>query len=170
MALLTKHALRVTAALTELRGANEDVLDALVPFFEPILALMNNKLFDPALLAVGVQRLYRWRFTKDIAEQFIPRLVRKHYLRREASAGSALYVVTFSGDQATTTSNDNVARTFSRILDEFESFTPRLTDLLHYGKTREELADILVRFLLSIDAYTVGRTYRWREACTAGDN
>ena len=34
---VTRRALRVHSALVELRNANEDVLDALIPFFEPIL-------------------------------------------------------------------------------------------------------------------------------------
>lgn len=37
MAGVSRHALRVYAALSELGGNNENILDALVPFFEPIL-------------------------------------------------------------------------------------------------------------------------------------
>lgn len=77
MAAVTKRALRVYAALSELGGKNEDVLDALIPFFEPVLQAMNGKLFEPKLFAHGIQHIYKWRFNKDIAEQFIPRLVRK---------------------------------------------------------------------------------------------
>ena len=39
------------------------------------------------------------------------------------------------------------------IIDEFEKFSPRLTDLLNYNRSRDELTDILVRFLVSLDAY-----------------
>jgi hypothetical protein len=35
---------RVYTALSELRAGNADVLDALLPFFEPILAVMNSGL------------------------------------------------------------------------------------------------------------------------------
>jgi hypothetical protein len=58
--------LRVYAALSELRRDDEDILGALLPFFEPILEVTNGKIFDPRVFAFGVQRLYRWRFTKDI--------------------------------------------------------------------------------------------------------
>lgn len=73
MGNVTRQALRVYAALAELRGNNTDVLDALIPFFEPILEPLNNTIFNPRVFAVGVQHLYRWPFNKDIAEQFIPR-------------------------------------------------------------------------------------------------
>jgi hypothetical protein len=62
MGQVTRRALRVYAALTELRQHQGDVLDALIPFFEPILSLMNGKIFNPRLFALGVQKLYRRRF------------------------------------------------------------------------------------------------------------
>jgi hypothetical protein len=68
-------------------------LDALIPYFEPILGLMNGRVFDPKLLAAGVQKLYRWNFTKDIAEQFIPRLERKGYLTRRQAGRQPAYIV-----------------------------------------------------------------------------
>ena len=80
-------------ALSELKQDSGDVLDALVPFFEPILAVMHGKVFDPELLAKGAQKLYRWRINRDIAEAFIPRLVKKGYLQRKANR---VYVVDFS--------------------------------------------------------------------------
>jgi hypothetical protein len=55
MTALTRRALR---ALIELKGKGGDVLDALIPFFEPLLELWNGKIFDPRLFAVGVQKLY----------------------------------------------------------------------------------------------------------------
>lgn len=47
MSSVTRRALRVYAALNELKGNDNDVLDALIPFFEPILTLMNGTIFDP---------------------------------------------------------------------------------------------------------------------------
>lgn len=61
MSNVTRRALRVYAALSELKGANNnDILDALIPFFEPLLEVMNGKIFDPKLFVVGVQRLYQY--------------------------------------------------------------------------------------------------------------
>src|ERR1700733_358525 len=70
MSSVTRHALRVYSALSSLKGSGDDILDALIPFFEPVLEIMNGKIFDPRLFAVGVQKLYPWRFTTDIAEHF----------------------------------------------------------------------------------------------------
>jgi hypothetical protein len=152
MAGVTRHALRVYAALSELGGNNENILDALIPFFEPILEVMNGKIFDPRLFSIGVQKLYRWRINKDIAEQFIPVLVRKKYLRRGAGHQAGIYIVRYEAP----TDGPNVAAisdVVKEIVDEFEKFPPRVTDLLHYERTREQLTDVLVRFLVSMDAY-----------------
>ena len=75
MAGVTRHALRVYAALSELGGNNENILDALVPFFEPILEVMNGKFFDPRLFAIGVQKVYRWRNPPRAKSKF-PGIVR----------------------------------------------------------------------------------------------
>jgi len=96
MSNVTRHALRVYAALSEFKGANDDVLDALIPFFEPVLEVMNEKVFNARLFAIGVQRLYKWRFTNDIAESFIPRLLRKGYLKRRGTARDGIYIVQFA--------------------------------------------------------------------------
>jgi hypothetical protein len=151
MVAVTRHALRVYAALSELSGNNENILDALIPFFEPILEVMNGKFFDPRLFATGVQKLYRWRINKDIAEEFIPRLVRKKYLRR-AGSQSGIYIVQYEAPK----DGPNVAAILDvvkQIVEEFEKFPPRITDLLNYNRTREQLTDLLIRFLVSLDAY-----------------
>jgi hypothetical protein len=151
MSGVTKSALRVYAALSELRRSDEDILDALVPFFEPILEVTNGKIFDPRVFAFGVQRLYRWRFTKDIAEQFIPRLQRKGFLERQGRGQEAVYIVRFTPQS---TSNElPISEVLSRIIDEFEQFPPKVNDLLNYFRTRDELTDILIRFLVTMDAY-----------------
>ena len=153
MSAVTRHALRVYSALSGLRGAGDDILDALIPFFEPILEVMNGKVFEPRLFAVGVQKLYRWRFTTDIAEHFIPRLVRKGFLIRHGGEGrQAAYTVRFVS-QPPSTENLPISDLLNQIVDEFVEFPPRITDLLTYSRTRDELTDILIRFLVSMDAY-----------------
>jgi hypothetical protein len=135
-------------ALSELKQDSGDVLDALVPFFEPILAVMHGKVFDPELLAKGAQKLYRWRINRDIAEAFIPRLAKKGYLQRKANG---VYVVDYR--QPADAKVDDISNILEKIIDEFEKFPPRVTDLLNYDRSREELTEILIRFLLSLDAY-----------------
>src|SRR5437660_1495082 len=152
MAEVTRHALRVYAALSELGDNNENILDALIPFFEPILEVMNGKIFDPRLFATGVQKLYRWRINKDIAEEFIPRLIRKGYLKRGGGNQTAIYIVQYKApkDERSVAAISDVVK---QIVDEFEKFPPRITDLLNYKRTRDQLTDLLIRFLVSLDAY-----------------
>jgi hypothetical protein len=149
MSNVTRRALRVYMALSELKPQSGDVLDALIPFFEPILALMHGKVFDPELLAKGARKLYHWRINRDIAEAFIPRLLKKGYLARKANG---VYVV--NCQQANDGANlDDISSILERIIDEFEQFPVRVTDLLNYHRSRSELTEILIRFLLSLDAY-----------------
>jgi hypothetical protein len=149
MSNVTRRALRVYMALSELKPQSGDVLDALIPFFEPILALMHGKIFDPELLAKGAQKLYHWRINRDIGEAFIPRLMKSGYLTRKANG---VYVVDFQ--QANEGGKlDDISNILEKIIDEFEQFPPRVTDLLNYHRSREELKEILIRFLLSLDAY-----------------
>ena len=153
MSSVTRHALRVYAALAELKAPNADILDALVPFLEPILEVMNGKVFNPRLLAAGVGKMYRWRFTGDVAEQFIPRLERLGYLKRNGNNRQAAYIVTFAGEGAKQQANTEIDHVLSGLLDEFVSFIKSLGDANPYRRNRDQLADILIRFLVSTDAF-----------------
>ena len=151
MGNVTRHALRVYAALSELKGNNADVLDALIPFFEPILEKLDGTIFNPGVFAKGVQHLYLWRFNKDIAEQFIPRLQRKGYLERTGDKHSGIYVVRYK--RPPEARQEEITTILEKIIDHFESFPPRVTDLLTYKRSRDQLKDMLIRFLVSMDAY-----------------
>jgi hypothetical protein len=156
MGNVTRQALRVYAALNELKGNDNDVLDALIPFFEPILTLMNGTIFDPHVFSAGVRKLYRWRFTGDIAATFIPRLERKGLLQKQLRTGlGTVWIVRFQDPQGDGTPAE-ILTAFEKIIDEFQSFPPKVTDLLSYKKTRDELKDILIRFLVMMDSPRAG--------------
>lgn len=155
MSAITRRALRVYAALEELKGQNGDVIDALIPFFEPILGLMNEKVFDPSVFSLGVKKMYGWRLTTDVAEQIAPRLEKRGYLRKEArTKRGSVFIVTYNEGLTVNTETDIVS--FDNVIKEFKSFAPRVTDLLHYDKTADELADVLIRFLVSMDSVGEG--------------
>ena len=151
MSALTKHALRVYVALSNLGDKHGDVLDALIPFFDPILAQLDNALFDPSVFAAGVRRLYSWRFTSDVAREFIPKLAQKGFLERIGRTTG--YVVRYTPPGNLEGAAPEALRIIGEILDVFESFPARLTDLFHFSRSREELEDILIRFLVSLNAY-----------------
>ncbi|MGL3213527.1 hypothetical protein [Bradyrhizobium sp. BR 1433] len=52
-----------------------------------------------------------------------------------------------------------------KIIDEFEQFPPKVTDLLLYTKTREELKDILIRFLVMMNTAGEGASRRSAGNC-----
>jgi hypothetical protein len=152
MTAVTRRALRVYSVLSELRKSNEDILDALIPFFEPVLETMNGKVFDPSLFAVAVRKVLRWKFNTDIAEHFKPRLIRRGYLKRTDTRGTK-YIVTYTPPDEEQTDSLQITDVLNRIVDDFETFPSRVTELLNYQRTRDQLADILIRFLVSLDAY-----------------
>jgi len=71
------------------------------------------------------------------------------YLQRKANG---VYVVDYQ-QPADAGKGDDISNILEKIIDEFEQFPPRVTDLLNYHRSREELTEILIRFLLSLDAY-----------------
>ncbi len=150
MGVVTRHALRVYAALASLRREG-DVIDALIPFLEPILELMHGKVYDPDLVALGVQRLYGWRFNRDVAEQFAGRLLSKRYLKRPAPN---VLVVDFKPVEQRPDGHVEMSEVLERIVDEFEAFPPKVTDLFQFKLTRDQLKEILIRFVVSLNAYT----------------
>ena len=48
---------------------------------------------------------------------------------------------------------EEITVVLEKIIDEFERFPPRVTDLLTFKRNRDQLKDILIRFLVSMDAY-----------------
>jgi hypothetical protein len=103
MSSVTRHALRVYSALSSLKGSGDDILDALIPFFEPVLEIMNGKIFDPRLFAVGSAKAlsveiyygYRGTFHTSTSRQgiFDPprRESRKGRLHSPIHVSSAVY-------------------------------------------------------------------------------
>ncbi|MBN8918197.1 MAG: hypothetical protein J0I31_21610 [Rhizobiales bacterium] len=153
MTTVTRHALRVYAALSGLRANNQngDVLDALIPFLEPVLAAMHGTIFDGGLLSLGVQKIYGWRFNKDVAESFTGRLLAKGYLERQART---VFTVSFQPPANADEDQVEIGQVLERIIDDFEQFPPKITDLFQFSLDRERLKDILIRFLVSFDAFT----------------
>jgi hypothetical protein len=115
---------------------------------------LDNSIFNPAVFAKGVHHVYRWRFNKDIAEQFIPRLERKGLLEKRGDGRDAVYIVRYQAPKSA--AQEDISAIFEAIVNEFEKFPPRITDLLTYSRTREQLKDILLRFLVSLDAFGEG--------------
>lgn len=152
---ITRQAIRVYAALDALKDRHEDdVLDALVPFLMPIIQVMKGKVFAPNLLVLGVRKLYGWNITTPVAEVFRDRLIARNVLKREYRGPSTVWICDPPPDSLPN-SNEIAAHTaLDEVIDDFEKFPPRGASIFHSGKTREELSEILVKFLISLDAYS----------------
>ena len=94
--LVTQRALRVFAVLETYRAGSPDILDALLPFFEPILSEFEGQILDQQVFANHVRNDYRWNFTADIVEELIPRFEARNWLKNISDTGSdAIYKVTY---------------------------------------------------------------------------
>jgi hypothetical protein len=157
MKLLTQRTLRVFAVLEHYRAGSDDILDALLPFFEPIVAELNGSMFDPGVFAARVHEAYRWNFTRDIAEEFIPRFEMRQWVKKiAAGAQDAAYQICYDGSGAGGGGQAEAAigRDLSEIAKEFRAFVIEISPLTTFDRSEVELSDLLVEWLISIDAYT----------------
>lgn len=157
MKALTQRALRVFSVLEDYRAGSPDILDALLPFFEPIISRYTGTILNQAEFAEKVRQAYHWNFTADIVEELIPRFKNKGWVEEVSSTGeAATYRVTYDESAASypTHEDTNTIEILSSIATQFGDFVTHLSPLTTFDKSEEELADILVEWLISIDAYT----------------
>ena len=157
MALLTQRALRVISILEAYRAGSRDILDAILPFFEPILVEFKGDVLDPEKFADHVREAYRWNFTADIVEELIPRFENRKWVQRIPESGTAAaYRVIYDNPVATTPGPNEVeiGQVLSAAVDEFQKFIDGVSPLSGFSRSKEELSEILVEWLVSIDAYS----------------
>lgn len=152
---LTRRAIRVYAGLSALKDqSDEDVLDALLPFLTDILRVMQGTVFTPSHIVLGVKRLYGWHITLPVADAFRQRLISKGYLVPTVGRDrKTVFVCQPPADPPADPTEVAVATAIESIIDDFEAFAPTLSNLFLTGRPRNELKDILIRFLVSLDAY-----------------
>ena len=80
---LTRSTARVYGALTALGDGSTDLLERLLPFFEPILRPSQGERLDVEAFARDVRENFKWNFNTDVVEVFIPRLVDAEWLTPE---------------------------------------------------------------------------------------
>jgi hypothetical protein len=154
---LTQRALRVFAVLENYRAGSPDILNALLPFFEPILSEFPGHTFDTNDFARRVTEAYRWNFTSDIVEELIPRFEAKGWLKNIAGTQQErIYKVTYDSSLASAPNESDVkiGQILITVAQEFSDFIKLVSPLTAFTRTTNDLADILVDWLVSIDAYT----------------
>ena len=155
--LLTQRALRVFAVLEHYRAGSPDILDALLPFFEPILAEFKGQTLDQEAFALRVRESYRWNFTADIVEELIPRFQNRGWVREIAHIDNLpAYQVLYDNPIAAPAGANEIK--ISELLlsaaQEFKAFIDKISPLTSVAKPVNELADTLIEWLVSIDAYS----------------
>lgn len=157
MALLTQRALRVISVLEAYRAGSHDILDAILPFFEPILANFNGKILEPQEFADHVRQAYRWNFTADIVEELIPRFEDRKWVERIPDTGKTpVYRVIYDNPVATAPGPNEIeiGEVLSAAADEFRKFIDGVSPLSGFSRSKDELSELLVEWLVSIDAYS----------------
>ncbi|NBC21124.1 MAG: hypothetical protein GVY06_08815 [Alphaproteobacteria bacterium] len=152
MHALTQRALRVFAVLEEYRQGSKDIIEAILPFFKPLLEPLSGRVFEPRDFARTVSETYGWNFSADIAEELVTRFVSAGWLSETDSAGHTYVVEDISLEDEGLDTRD-IEHTLSKVTEQFAEFKRELSPLTMYAKTKEQLSDILVEWLVSIDAY-----------------
>lgn len=151
---LTRHAIRVHAALDGLKdGSDDDVIDSLLPFLAPILEVMRGTAFAPQLIVLGARKLYGWNISTAVAEVFRDRLIAKGYLRREMVNRMTIFICEPPPEPALSAAEIATTTALNEVIDALETFPDKLSSLFHVEKSRDELREMLVKFLVGLDAF-----------------
>ncbi len=157
MAQLSARAIRVFAVLEDYRGGcTGDILDALLPFFEPTVPEFAGKIFDPELCAEQIREEHRWNITKDVIEEFVPKFVKNGWLQLVTEADASVYQGIYSGLATVPARTEvRITETLAKIVAQFRAFISELSPLSVVNLTNQSLAESLVQWLVSEDAYSV---------------
>lgn len=147
-------AIRVNAVLSAFRDdENSDVVDALCYFFVPILDKLSGNPITASFLAKAAKLIYGWKLTESVGEVFVERLLAHGHLKREEKGGQTVFIAQSSPDLSASM-DTSIKDSFEEVTNLFRDFDLISGDLLYRQKSSEELGDLLVRFLISLDAYS----------------
>lgn len=152
---LTRTAARVYGALTALGDGTQDVLQKLLPFFEPILRPHQGERLDLDAFAEEVRDTYKWNFNVDIVEVLIPRLVEAGWLTKDdPNIEQSTYTITLPNDIIPSETEASINETLRSIAEQFKEFAESLSPLTALPVEVEEFEDILIEWLLYVEAFS----------------
>ena len=157
MQSLTKRALRVFAVLEDFQNGSEDILQGLLPFFEPDLAEQNGQLFAPSEFAKIINSRYHWNLTSDVIEELIPRFVERSWLEENGRTRQIISYRVILENQVQKQSSQhesNLLEKLQAVAKGFKDFITDISPLTKYDHSVDELADILVEWIVSVDAFS----------------
>ena len=156
MTLLTQRAFRVFAVLESYRAGSADIRDAILPFFEPILAELDGQILSPVEFANRIRQAYRWNFTADVVEELIPSFENRNWVKLVSGTGKrSVYRVSYDSLVLSPPgpSDVEIGQILLVIAENFGQFIDEISPLSSYSRSTEDLAEILIEWLVSIDAY-----------------
>ncbi|WP_372575173.1 hypothetical protein [Ruegeria jejuensis] len=147
-------AVRVNAVLSAFRDDdNSDVIDALCYFYIPILDKLSGKPITASLLAKAAKLIYGWNLTESVGHVFVERLVAHGHLASGEYNGKEVYFAQSNSELAVDVET-SIKDSFEEVTELFRQFDLISGDLLYRQHTAEQLGELLVRFLISLDAYS----------------
>ena len=154
---LTRTTARIYGALTALGDGSTDVLQRLLPFFEPILRPLQGSVLDLDAFAREVRNIYKWNFNTDVVEVFIPRLVDAGWLTKvQPNVEQSNYLITLPDQILNVEIEANAERQLRTIAENFQAFSQDLSPLVAIPNDVEEFEDILIEWLLYVEAFSEG--------------
>lgn len=152
---LTRTAARIYGTLTGLEENAPDVLGRLLPFFDPILRAKQGHQFDVTAFAREVRDTYKWNFNSDVVEVFLPRLVEAGWLTADdPNTEPTTYHITLPDVEQLEPTESNANQELRFLAKEFKEFSENLSPLTALPKEVEEFEDILIEWLLYVEAFS----------------
>ncbi len=152
---LTRSAVRIYGALTALGSDSGSLLEGILPFFDPILRQYNGSKLDPDVIASSVRETYKWNFNSDLVEAFVPYLERQGWITADiAGTRDTSYTIQMADQGNSDESTQTVEAELRRIAIQFKTFSENLSPLTAIPREVEEFEDILVEWLLYVEAFS----------------
>lgn len=167
---LTRSAVRIYGALQALGNGSGNVLEGLLPFFDPILRQHNGKKLDPDIIASAVRETYKWNFNSDLVEAFVPYLERQGWIIADIPGSKdTSYTIRISEDSKPDPVTQSVESELRRVATQFKQFANELSPLTTLPRTVEEFENILVEWLLYVEAFSE-RSIEFRSGVRADES
>lgn len=146
-------AVRVLSVLGAGGKSSQDPLGSLKPFFEPIVRDLAGEIFDPVTVADHLNDTYYWRIPSDVVEAMTPRFEEWGWLEQVLDGEKKAYLVSSSIEsEGTDVAHGDV---FAEIKNQFSKFV--ITYFPERRETPDELVDLLIEWLVSVDGFSVDR-------------
>nr|WP_319250608.1 hypothetical protein [uncultured Celeribacter sp.] len=152
---LTRTTARIYGTLSGLGGNASDVLSRLLPFFDPILRVKQGHQFDVEGFAREVRDTYKWNFNSDVVEVFLPRLVEAGWLTADdPNTEPTTYHITLPDAEESEPEERSANQELRSLAEDFKEFSEKLSPLTAIPREVEEFEDILIEWLLYVEAFS----------------